>query len=242
MKTATALRISICLAIAMCGCGDTTDVHNMPDVWSVEISVIPQKALYAIGETVQVDYLVRDHLGREIGGIGASWEDPASQDVLPLSGREFQFTRKGFFTWKVTLEAPYNLTTAKTLSVQEVPASVAIAVEPETDLYATSDRVTVSARVFSQSGERIEGLATAWVKSAPPMFATRETGISPSCGKGTLPGPSPWLTTPTSPPAARCGWTTTILPWRSCTRSGETPSSSNRALPPASRWPAGWME
>jgi hypothetical protein len=149
-------------------CDDTTKVHSTkPEVYSVEIVATPHQPYYELGDSVRLRYVVRDRDGRELGNIGATWDNPPETEVQAQGNQEFLFIKQGFFTWSVTLEAPYLLRASATLEVRRSPASIAITVDPERDLYGIGDHVTLGYIVKDRDGLEMGDVEVAWMNPSP---------------------------------------------------------------------------
>jgi hypothetical protein len=137
------------------------------NVWMVQIVVDPMKNQYEIGDVVNLSYVVLDRYGQRIEGIGATWENPSAQDVLARGNQDFEFIKVGAFTWKVTLEPPYNLTDSVILNVPSIPSAVEITVDPDRTSYVVGDHVALGCLVKNQYGAEMTGIGVTWQNPAP---------------------------------------------------------------------------
>ena len=159
------------LAVAMQFCTVACDDPKLSswadNVWMVQIVVDPMKNQYEIGDVVTLSYVVLDRYGQRIDGIGATWENPAAQDVLAHGNQQFEFIKVGAFTWKVTLEPPFELSDSVTLNVPQIPSSVEITVDPDRPSYVVGDQVALDCLVRDQYDALMTGVDVTWQNPAP---------------------------------------------------------------------------
>jgi hypothetical protein len=159
------------LAVAMQFCAVACDDPKLSswadNVWMVQIVVDPMKNQYEIGDVVTLSYVVLDRYGQQIDGIGATWENPAAQDVLAHGNQQFEFIKVGAFTWKVTLEPPFELSDSVTLNVPQIPSRVEITVDPDRPSYVVGNQVALGCLVRDQYDDIMNGIDVTWQNPAP---------------------------------------------------------------------------
>ena len=90
--------LAVALQFCTVACDDPKLSSWADNVWMVQIVVDPMKNQYEIGDVVTLSYVVLDRYGQQISGIGATWENPAAQDVLAHGNQQFEFIKVGAFT------------------------------------------------------------------------------------------------------------------------------------------------
>jgi hypothetical protein len=165
------LKPLLCLVMAVQFCTVACDDPKLSswadNVWMVQIVVDPMKNQYEIGDVVTLSYVVLDRYGQQIQGIGATWENPPAQDVHALGNQKFEFIKVGAFTWKVTLEPPFELSDSVTLDVPSIPSAVEITVDPDRPSYVVGDHVALDCLVRDQYNAVMTGIDVTWQNPAP---------------------------------------------------------------------------
>ena len=167
MMWKSVLVLAVLMQFCTVACDDPKLSSWADNVWMVQIVVNPMKNQYDIGDVVTLSYVVLDRYGQQISGIGATWENPAAQDVLAHGNQQFEFIKVGAFSWKVTLEPPFDLSDTVTLNVPQFPSTVEITVDPDRQSYVVDDQVALGCLVRDQYGAEMPGVDVTWQNPAP---------------------------------------------------------------------------
>jgi hypothetical protein len=168
----SALVLALAMQFCTVACDDPKLSSWADNVWMVQIVVDPMKNQYDKHDVVTLSYVVLDRYGQQIDGIGATWENPAAQDVLAHGNQQFEFIKVGAFTWKVTLEPPFELSDSVILNVPSIPSRVEITVDPDRPNYEVGDQVALDCLVWNQylppdDDPPMTGIDVTWQNPAP---------------------------------------------------------------------------
>ncbi len=112
---------------------DSVTLTAEPVPAELEILVDPEQDYYAVGDEVALSYRITDEAGRQVTGVGASWQAPPAADVQDLGAQHYRFLREGAFEWTVTLDQPWGLSTSRTLRVDDTGPQIALEVPDRGD-------------------------------------------------------------------------------------------------------------
>ena len=162
------IMVFCCAALWVTACSEATSLSSLAGIpHSVKISPSPAQNQYYQQQTISVNAIVLDALDDPVENVAMEWQDPTSDRVLNVEGRNFKFIAVGNHSWTVKLAPPYDiLTDSIVLKCVEAPDSVEIVVTPQRIAYQEGSQIVVDYVVKDENGTVIEDVPATWVTPA----------------------------------------------------------------------------
>ena len=145
-------------ALALAGCGDTTEP---PAPRPAAVAVTPfHTEIPALGQTVQLTAEVRDQDGRVMTGVALTWSSSTAAVASVEASGLVTAASNGATT--ITASAGAASATA-TVTVAQVVASVAVT--PAADTVVEADTLRLAALAADANGHEVTGTAIAWASA-----------------------------------------------------------------------------
>lgn len=152
-----------------------TVTQNPATVTSVTVS--PQAPKLAVGETVQLTALLRNHLGQTVTGRTVTWTsaDPSVATVTPDGLVRVVSTAKPSVYIQASVDGAAGLTAVIPIACPTCAYTVTVTPSP-VRLYRSSP-VQLSVEARNYRGELVTGRPVTWTSSAPWLVVVSPTGL-----------------------------------------------------------------